>query len=144
MVRELGRVEMLSFESCPLGEEPEEHAQKSAGTARAGIERLVRDLVEKERVPVESIAVLTPHTRENSCLQGVSEIAGIALADKPFDRAGRLLHTTVGAFKGLESDVIIYADVDPDDPLCGRNARYVAASRARHRLYVFSKGNWKA
>jgi len=143
VVRELGRVEMLSFESCPVGEPPEEHEQKSAGTARAAIERLVRDLVEKDRVAVEGIAVLTPHTRENSCLRGVAEIAGIAIAEKPFDRAGKLLHATVGAFKGLESDVIIYADVDPDDPLCGRNARYVAASRARHRLYVYAKGNWR-
>ena len=33
-------------------------------------------------------------------------------------------------------------DIDPTDPRCNLNARYVAASRARHRLYVFAKGDW--
>jgi superfamily I DNA and RNA helicase len=143
VVCELGRVEMLSFESCPVGEAPEEHEQKSPALGCSGIERLVRDLVEKEKVPIERIAVLTPHKREHSCLAGVSSLAGFEIADKPFDRAGKLLHATIGSFKGLESDVVIFADVDPKDPRCERNARYVAASRARHRLYVFAKGNWR-
>lgn len=33
-------------------------------------------------------------------------------------------------------------DIDPEDPRCDRNARYVAASRAKHRLFVFEKGDW--
>jgi DNA helicase IV len=59
------------------------------------------------------------------------------------DRQGRVLHTTIGRFKGLESDVVIMLDVDPDDPRCGRHERYVAASRAKHRLYVFTRGDWR-
>ena len=143
VVRELGRVEMISYESCPEGEEPEVREQRSSAMARKGVERLVNDLTDKGRVPVEKIAILTPHTRDNSCLKGLTELAGFEFCDKPFDRDGKLLHTTIGAFKGLESDVLILADIDPGDPRCALNARYVAASRARHRLFVFSKGNWR-
>jgi len=92
----------------------------------------------------EQIVILTPHTRKNSTLAGMTELADVPLADLPNDREGKLLHTTIGAFKGLESDVVIMLDVNPDDQRCGLNARYVAASRARHRLYVFAKGDWLA
>ncbi len=40
--------------------------------------------------------------------------------------------------------MIILLDVDPKDQRCGRRERYVAASRARHRLFVSTKGDWLA
>ena len=143
VVRELGKVEMISYETCPAGEEPEVRDQRSASMGRKKVEQLVEELTGKGGVPVEKIVVLTPHTRDNSCMKGLDELAGFSLCDRPFDRDGKLLHTTIGAFKGLESDVLILADIDPEDPRCDLNARYVAASRARHRLYVFSKGDWR-
>ena len=103
---------------------------------------LVKKLLEKERLRPEQITVLSPHKRENSCLAGLSEVAGVPLADLPSEREGAVLHTTIGAFKGLESDVVIMVDVDPEDARCNLNARYVAASRARHLLYVYAKGDW--
>jgi DNA helicase IV len=72
----------------------------------------------------------------------VDALAGIPLADRPADQEGKLLHTTIGKFKGLESDIVVMADVDPSDPRCSTRARYVAASRARHMLHVFAKGDW--
>jgi superfamily I DNA/RNA helicase len=92
----------------------------------------------------EQIVILTPHRRTHSSLDGVSAIAGIALADGPGERKGKLLHTTIGAYKGLESDVVILLDIDPSDPRCDRRARYVGASRARLALHVFAKGDWLA
>ena len=53
-----------------------------------------------------------------------------------------ILHTSIGAFRGPDSGVVIMLDVDPADPRCGVNARNVAASRARHRLHVFATGDW--
>ena len=102
--------------------------------------RLTRD----EKLLPDQITLLTPHTRQNSVLGEIDELAGIDLAGNPLDRDGKLLHTTIGRFKGLESDVVILLDVDPDDERCDRHARYVAASRARHRLFVFAKGDWLA
>ena len=103
------------------------------------MDQLVKNLLNKQRLLPEQIAILTPHTPKNSCLQDLKNLGGLELTDKPFDRTGKLLHTTISAFKGLESDVLILADIDPRDPLCNENARYVAASRARNRLFVFGK-----
>ena len=35
----------------------------------------------------------------------MNEVAGVPLADLPSEREGAVLHTTIGAFKRLESDV---------------------------------------
>ena len=45
-------------------------------------------------------------------------------------------------FKGLEADVLLLIDQDRDDSECTAVHRYVAASRARHLLVVFTKGGW--
>jgi len=68
---------------------------------------------------------------------GLDTIANIPLADDPLNRDNKILHTTIGRFKGLESDVVIIADMKSGDPLCGAEASYVAQSRARQLLYVF-------
>ncbi len=68
----------------------------------------------------------------------------IPLADDPLNRDGKLLHTTIRAFKGLESDVLLLIDVDPSYERCTRLDRYVAASRARQVLHVWGKGDWMA
>jgi len=57
-------------------------------------------------------------------------------------RQGAILHTTIGKFKGLESDILFFADVDPEDARCGSNARYVAVSGTRQVLHEFWKRPW--
>jgi hypothetical protein len=142
VVSKLGDVEMLSPSSCPEGIEPDVRPLESPAKTRKALEQLVSRLVQQERVTPGQIVILTPHSPKTSCLAGQTELAGLPLTDDPAKRAGALLHLSISAFKGLESDVVILADVDPKDPRCDRNARYVAASRARHRLFVFAKGNW--
>jgi hypothetical protein len=142
VVSQLGEVEMLSPASCPEGVAPEVWPLESPAKTRKAAERLVSRLVQQERVSPGQIAILAPHSPKSSCLAGQTELAGLPLTDDPAKRGGALLHLSISAFKGLESDVVIIVDVDPSDPRCDRNVRYVAASRARHRLFVFAKGNW--
>jgi hypothetical protein len=138
----LSQVEMQSHGDCLEGEAPVVREQKDPAQTKKEVEELVEKLVVQQKVRPEQIVILTPHTRDNSLLTGTTELAGIPLATDPFDRDGAILHSSISAFKGLEADVVIMADIDPDDPLCNRNARYTAASRARLQLYVFSKGDW--
>jgi superfamily I DNA/RNA helicase len=142
VVSKLGRMEMRSFERCPEGEPPNVRKQEAQRRSLAQMADLLKRLVKDDRVLPDQITILTPHTRNNSLFSNLEELGGYPLASNPTDRAGAILHTTIGAFKGLESEVIILADINPEDPLCNLNARYVAASRARHRLYVFAKGDW--
>ena len=144
VVHRLGRVNMSPCERCPQGKAPSVYRQGSPRNTRKQLDALLVQLLGTQGVLPDQVTILTPHTRKNSTLAGVEELAGVRLATLPNERDGKLLHTTIGAFKGLESDVVIMLDIDPKDERCGPNARYVAASRARHRLYVFAKGDWLA
>lgn len=142
VVKKLGRVEMDSHEQCPEGEPPTVHVDERPSKTRRQLEDVVRGLMQKDRLAPDQISILTPHKRENSSLAGMTEVAGVALADDPSEREGKILHTTIGRYKGLESDVILLVDIDATDERCDRPARYVAASRARHVLHVWAKGDW--
>jgi DNA helicase IV len=73
----------------------------------------------------------------------VTRVAGLPLVEhrQPLE-PGSLAHATISAFKGLEADVVVLLDLDPEDPRSSREARYVAATRARHRLYVIGATDW--
>jgi superfamily I DNA and RNA helicase len=141
-IQPLSQVEMQIHGDRPEGEAPVVREQKDPAQTKKEVEELVEKLVVQQKVKPEQIVILTPDTKENSLLAHTTELAGIPLATDPIDRDGAILHNTISAYKGLEADVVIMADIDPNDPLCNRNARYAAASRARHLLYVFSKGDW--
>ncbi|MFB6264350.1 MAG: NERD domain-containing protein [Bradymonadaceae bacterium] len=137
-VDRFGDTEMEVPRRAPAGEEPVVRTQSGPRSALGQIEAIVANLCKDEAVSARQIAVVTPHSRPNSSLAGADEVAGIPLTDDPSERDGAVLHGSIGALKGLESDVVILADVDPDDPRCSENALYVACSRARHRLYVLT------
>lgn len=142
VVQRLGRNESVSWRHCPDGVEPTTRGRRSATKDVHAIDELVGKLVQRERIAPDRIVVLTPHRRQNSLLKDRDTLGGIPLAHDALDRDGRVLHTTLGAFKGLESDVVILADLDVADPRANRRARYTAASRARHLLYVWADGDW--
>ncbi len=144
VVARLGDGTPLPSEHAPQGEPPEIHALPAPGKLRRQLDDLIEKLVKREGVEPARITLLTPHRRSNSSLAAVTELGGVPLVDRPEQRDQGLLHMTIGAFKGLESDVIVLADVRTDDPRCSRAVRYVAASRARHRLHVFADGDWLA
>ncbi len=129
---------------APEGEPPTLSESRSAAKNVEAVTEMVTKLIEREGLRPDQITILTPHRRANSSLAGVESLGPYPLADKPGERDGKVLHTTIGAFKGLEADVVIMLDVDPRDERCGRRERYVAASRARHRLFVSARGDWLA
>ncbi len=143
-VRDLGGVDMTPHPRAPDGEAPRVHPLAGPAKTKTRLDELVRTLVESNRVSPNQFAFLTPHRRENSSLRDLTEIGGIPLAETLDARDGKVLHATIGAFKGLESDVVILVDVDPSDERCDRRTRYVGASRAKLALHVFARGDWMA
>ena len=141
-MKDLVDVDMELHPRCPQGLEVKRHLQKSRRKAQEKIEEMLRQYIEEEQIRPEQITILTPHTRENSLLAGLERLADYPLADDPSSRQGAILHTTIGKFKGLESDIVIFADIDPEDKRCNVNARYVAVSRGRQILHEFWKREW--
>ena len=132
-----------SHPRAPRGEPPEIQRYNSRDNERKAIGRLVRQLVTEERLSPEQLVILTPRSRPNSVLANCDSLGGLEITDTLEDSDHKLLHDSIGGFKGLERDVVIFADVDPDHERCSPEARYVAASRARNRLYVFEKADWQ-
>jgi len=141
-VRDLGKVDFEVHPDAPEGDKPTVRPLESKARTLARIDELVAELVGKKGIAPESIVVLTPHTRANSTLAGVRTLGGVPLRALATADEGCVRHATIAAFKGLEADVVILVDVDAEDPRCSEKARYVAASRARHLLFVFAKGEW--
>lgn len=137
-VRRLGAVEMSRHPRAPDGEPNSVHSTTRVGKIVKEWEAPIRRLLEQEGVRPERIVILPPRSWKNSSLRGVESLAGIPLGDDPNQRTGRLLHTTIRSFKGLESDVLVLIDVDPSYERCTKLDRYVAASRARGVTHVLA------
>jgi hypothetical protein len=130
-------------ERNPAGEKVRYQAYGDPARQPEMIEGILRRLLGKGIFPAQ-IVVLSPHTKENSCLAGVEEIAGwpLTLYDPQTHPSG-ISFSTVKSFKGLEADVVIICDMDGKFPIHQAQDQYVAVSRARHLLYVLHHHDWK-
>lgn len=126
------------------GVQPTVYQQAGPTKTRQILGELLTRLIEREHVRPSQIAILSPHKPANSTLEGARELAGQPIVHDVADWPNGVLHSSISGFKGLEADVVILLDIDPEDPRCTVNDRYVAASRARYRLFVFQKSHWLA
>ncbi|MGM0597940.1 MAG: NERD domain-containing protein [Myxococcota bacterium] len=142
LIRTFKHPELRSPFQVPKGVEPKYIRQKSRKKTIKTLNNMVGSLTGKQKISAEKITILTPHVIDKSTLAGVKNIAGIRVSNHPFSRKNKLLLTTIGKFKGLESDIVFLLDIDSSDPLCSKRRLYVAVSRAKLLLYVFYKGKW--
>lgn len=106
------------------------------------VDKLVGELVEGEILPSQ-IVILSPYRLDNSCLSGRETVGGVKLTQDVFavdEESVRF--STLKRFKGLETDVAIFCDVDGAHPACDRKNRYAAVSRAKHLLHVVHSDKW--
>ena len=142
VVDQLYQGAMQSHPRTPDGEPPRVERYSGREAQLAAIDELVAELLGQQDLDPSQLAVLTPRTKPNSVLADCEALGGVPVTDRFDESDEKLLHSSIGGFKGLERDVVVFADVDPDHPRCSPNARYVAASRAVNRLYVFEKSDW--
>lgn len=145
LAAEIGGVDPESYvyDKNPEGEkvrfEPYARPEDQPGI----IADIVAGLIKKGVSPAQ-ITVLSPHIREKSCMAGVEELAGCAVADYREDMPpDAVCFSSLKRFKGLESDVVIFCDMDGKFPIHNPLDQYVAVSRAKHLLYVVHDRNWK-
>ncbi|MDI6874586.1 NERD domain-containing protein [Candidatus Solincola sp.] len=131
------------FDRNPEGEEVRYLPYREPKEQPGIIEDVVSRLLKKGIRPGQ-ITILSPHVRERSCLSGVEELAGCRLVDfeDPGLSSNDLVFCTLKRFKGLESDVVIFCDMDGRFPVHDRKDQYVAVTRAKHLLYVVHDRRW--
>lgn len=143
-IQPLSELPLRSHPDAFEGVQPTVYQQAGPTKTRQILGELLHRLVEREHVRPSQIAILSPHKPANSTLEGARELAGQSIVHDVADWPKGVLHSSISGFKGLEADVVILLDIDPEDPRCTVNDRYVAASRARYRLFIFQKGHWLA
>ena len=107
------------------------------------VEGKVQHLVTAEKLDLSRIAIVGLHSWRNSFLNRAGRVWEIPV-DAVDDHGktaipGAIRYATPHRFKGLEADVVLLVDVDGDVDRCRPRSLYVAASRARHRLFVYAK-----
>ena len=126
--------------STPAGVEPEIIPYADAADEREKVAGKIGWL-QTQGITPDNIALIGTRRIENSFLRDDRIIADLpveAVDDRGFvSRPGILRYATPHRFKGLEADVVLMCDVDGDGRACSKRNLYVAASRAKHRLYVF-------
>lgn len=140
----LGSVAIDCFEDCLKGERVRYHAYGRALDQVPIIEEIVMRLTRDKKLDSTRILIVSSHKRSRSCLAGVGRIAGYPLVDfEPPIRKGTIGFSSLHRAKGLESDVVIFCDVDGGEPYCSRSNQYVAVSRARHLIHVVHSQGWQ-
>lgn len=91
-------------------------------------------------VSPEDVVVLSRRKKNNGLLEKIEDICNLKIVERTDIRSfgSRCLnYYTVQSFKGLESKIVFYVDVDGFSTPNDRMLNYVAMSRARLHLYLF-------
>jgi superfamily I DNA and RNA helicase len=125
----------MALEGAPDGPESRITFYKGNGCV-AALEQEVRQLMNDDVRP-EDIVVLSPLKQVNSCLAGVTQLAGVSLTDVSTPKSGALLYSTMHTFKGLERKVVLAVDMEHIGRPEMAKLHYAGLSRATSLLQVF-------
>jgi hypothetical protein len=108
---------------------------------RASFKRILRRVLHRlsveEDVPAEDIVILTPKGRKNSWLWQLGPVGNFRITDSWAAGSGEIFCSTVHSFKGLESPIVIMAEID-SSVWNLESILYVGCSRARNHLIVLA------
>lgn len=99
----------------------------------------IEDLTRKDKLPASDITILTPGRAERDTLQMIKRIGGHPLIDcEPIrgDEHSGIRVTTIHAFKGMESPIVIIPGIDRELENWDPSLLYVGMSRARSLLIL--------
>lgn len=103
------------------------------------IRALVSDLISKEKVASQDIAVLVFNEHKDayySALKGLGNPAGASWSFEVLWKQSTVLVDTAKRFKGLEAGIVILWGLEHANSESDRELLYVSLSRARSRLYL--------
>jgi hypothetical protein len=126
----------FALDGAPDGPECENVYYRDRESFPARLEATVKDLIARDVRP-QDIAILSTRRRENSLIAGVTQLAGVPVVDAEEAGEGKLLFSTMHAFKGLERLVVLAIDMEEIGHPQWSMLHYAGLSRARGLLRVF-------
>jgi len=122
----------------PVGRPVEVRTYAYVGGLKRALSRVLHRLVVEEDVFPKDIVVLTPRGREHSHLWRLGPVGNFQLTDQWSAGSGEIYCSTVHSFKGLESPVVILAEIEPYGTQDLELILYVGCSRACNHLIVLA------
>ena len=120
----------------PPGRQVERHLYANSAELKRSLRQILHRMIVDEQVPAWDIVLLTPKSRQRSQLWGMSPLGNFCLSDRWTGASGEIFCTTVYKFKGLESPVVILAEIDASQKRNLESVLYVGCSRACNHLVL--------
>jgi hypothetical protein len=122
----------------PVGRPVEIHTYDDMGSLKRTLSQVLHRLVVEEGMLTEDIVILTPRSRELSSLWRLGTVGNFRLTDQWTTASGEVFGSTIHSFKGLESPVVILAEIEPYVARDLEAVLYVGCSRACHHLIILA------
>lgn len=123
---------------APEGREAEEHLYVDARDLHKRLAVVLHQLVSEEKVRPEEIVILTQRKIERTALGERPNIGNWKLTKQWPPGANEVFVTTIYQFKGLESPIVILAEISESKNQNLETLLYVGCSRARNHLIVLA------
>lgn len=143
-VSQFYRSDVMPTAMGPQGRPVEQHSYTNPAVLKRLLRQTLHRLIIDENVPAWDIVVLTPKSREHSQVWGFGALGNFRLVDTPTDASGEVYCTTIHKFKGLESPVVILAEIDNHQIWNLPALLYVGCSRARNHLTLLTAADLSA
>jgi len=140
MARKLAGIDVDEQYRCAEGIEPKVVTYSNCVDQRKKLALLLDDWIEHGRLTPDQVVILSPYQREKS-VAAVEKIGRWRVYDiepNSIDISPGITFSTMRAFKGLEADAVIIVDIDGGRWSMDSQSFYVAASRAKHLLAIFT------
>lgn len=121
----------------PTGHPPEVQFCADDQALKPHLRQALHRLTVQDGIAAEDIVILTPRSRESSVLWRFGALGNFRLTDRWPPGSNEIYCTSVYLFKGLESPVVILAEVYPSAYQDMEAVLYVGCSRARNHLVIF-------
>ena len=135
------RSEIIPEAIGPQGRLPQVAYYDTEGELKQQLRQVLHRLTVQEKVAPDEIVILTPRAREKSLLWKWGRLGSLRLTDRWPPGSGEVYCTTVYRFKGLESPVVILAELYPSSHQDLETLLYVGCSRARNHLVILAEAD---
>lgn len=122
----------------PLGRPVEAFVYEDSRGLKRALRQVLHRLTAEEEVRPEDIVVLTPKGRDRSSLWRLGPVGNFTLSDSWARGDGQIFCSTVHSFKGLESPIVILAEIGSFGGGDLDSILYVGCSRACNHLIVLA------
>lgn len=137
-VMEFYRSDVVPKANGPQGQPVDYIPYKNTGELKRHLKKILHRLINIEGIPPWDIVILTPKGRQHSQLWELGDIGNFILNDIQTYADNEIFCTTIYRFKGLESPVVIIAEIDEDQAWNLETLLYVGCSRAQHLLIILA------